>query len=78
MIETTQTVTWEGGSIFMYIIQGDMLDFSKLSTAWVFLKIEREGKETRERERKWCGGGGRIWVLVAVLKLKIKGKEEAV
>lgn len=41
----------------MYIIQGDMLDFSKLSTAWVFLKREREGKETRERERKWCGGG---------------------
>lgn len=46
-----------GGSIFMYIIQGDMLDFSKLSTAWVFLKREREGKETREREKVVWGWG---------------------
>lgn len=39
-----------------------MFDFSKLSTAWVFLKREREGK----RESGVGAGEGHTWVLVAV------------
>lgn len=58
----TQRHDWDnthchGGGVFIYIIQGDMIDFSKLSTAWVFLKREREGKTKRERVRERSRGG---------------------
>lgn len=52
-----------------------MFDFSKLSTAWVFLKREREGKGKRE---SGVGVGGSYMGFGSSLKLKIKGKDEAV
>ena len=43
---------------FIYIIQGDMFSFSKLSTAWDFFQRAWEGEGEGKRERERARGGG--------------------
>lgn len=53
-----------GKSIFIYIIQGDVSDFSKLLTAWVFLNFF------------FFGVGGSYMGFGSSLKQKLKGEEQ--